>query len=151
MVSSVMCHRFKDIYTDWWLMYGEDPEKVSDSLFLKELRKARNQGDITIPSIYEQIVLSRKENMSRVRVLGRAVKFKKTVPNNVSSKCDLYISDNEFFDFDQAALKSAAVSKRATFGSFAFKMFEEVENDEYFLKKKVCKKGSLRSNQRLRH
>ena len=143
MVSSVTCKKFQDIYWDWQLMYKDDEFLIKDNLFLKELRKNKNEGEITIPNIYEQIVLSKKENLERVRVLGSGIKFKKTLPENISSKCDLYVSNNEFFESDQAALMSANVSDRSFFGNFAFMIFEKVEKDPFFHGKKVCKKGRI--------
>jgi hypothetical protein len=144
MVSSIMCHSFENIYQDWFLMHRNDQSKISDNLFLKELRRTKSQGNITIPNIYEQIVLARKDNIDRVKLLGSGVKFQKTIAGNVSAKCDLFVTDNEYYDLDQAALISGAVTNRSYFGSFAFKIFEEVESNEYFLDKKVCKKGILR-------
>jgi hypothetical protein len=122
-------------------MYNNDKSKISDNIFLKELRRTKSQGNITIPNIYEQIVLARKDNIDRVKMLGTGIKFKKTVSDNVSAKCDLFVTNNEYYDFDQAAMISGSVTSRSFYGSFAFKIFEEVEKNEFFLDKKVCKKG----------
>ena len=141
MISSMMCHSFENIYQDWFLMYKNDQSKIQDNIFLEKLRKTMSQGNITIPNIYEQIVLARKDNINRVKMLGTGIKFKKTRPENVSAKCDMFVTNNEYYDFDQAALVSGGITNRAFFGSFAFKIFEEVEKKEYFVDKKVCTKG----------
>jgi hypothetical protein len=124
-------------------MYRKNPHLIQDNIFFKELRKTKSQGNITIPDIYEQIVLTRKENLSRVRMVGSGVKFKQTLASNVSSKCDLYLTDNEFYDHDQSTLISNSVVGKSFYGSFAFKVFEEVENDVFFDGKKVCRKGRI--------
>lgn len=140
MISSITCSQFQNIYKDWFLMHRKKPFEIQDNIFFKELRRTRSQGDITIPEIYEQIVLSRKENISRVRLVGTGVKFKQTLKENVSSHCDVYVSDNEFFDQNQADLMANSVVQKSLFGSFAFRVFEEVENDPFFEEKIVCRK-----------
>lgn len=141
MISSLACHSFEGIYQDWFLMHKNRMPGISDHLFLKELRKTTDQGNVTLAQFYQQIVLTRKENLNRVQMLGTGIKFRKTISSNVSSKCDLFVTDNEFYDHDQAALISGSVSTRSFFGSFAFKIFEKVERDPFFSDKTVCKKG----------
>lgn len=143
LVSNLDCHSYKDAYSQWSSFNSLNNHSFKDKILLKLLRRAEDNHPVSADAVYEQIVLARQEQLSEVTILGDSLDFKRIFESDASSECDLYVTDNQFFNLDHASLLSSAPAVDSELTSFADKIMESIEEISYFSKFKICKAGLI--------
>lgn len=142
MLSSLDCHRYRGIYSQWASFNRLNNDAFRDKILLKLLRRAEDPSPVSAEQVYEQIVLARQNQLGTMQILGESLEFKRLHEFDSSSQCDLFLTDNQFYNLDHASLLTSAPTVYSEFTSFAEKITETIQDIDYFSKFKICKAGN---------